>query len=89
MYVGRATKSIRSRISRHKSDPNKPFTHFSVFLVTGSDTTARKRQICDLEALLLNIIKPRPKWNSSVTHFVAAPKLKAKELRTKVKRMQY
>jgi len=89
MYVGLATQSIRSRIEKHMSDPNKPFTHFAVFLVTGSDTTVRKRQIRDLEALLLNIIKPRPKWNSSVTHFVAARKLKAKELTTKLKKGQY
>ncbi len=80
MYVGLATKSIRTRIRDHMGDPKKPFTHFSVFLVTGSKTAARTRRIRDLEALLLNVIKPRPDWNRSKTHFVAAKKLQITEL---------
>lgn len=83
MYVGLATKSIRSRISKHISNRKKPFTHFSVFLVTGSNTSARERRIRDLEALLLNLVKPQPLWNSSTTHFVGAKKLKVTELTTK------
>ena len=79
-YVRLATRSIRSRIHKHSSDPKKPFTHFSVFLVTGSNTPARARRIRDLEALSLNLVKPRPQWNNSTTRFVAARKLKIKEL---------
>lgn len=82
MYVGLATKSIRSRVSNHISNSKKPFTHFSVYLVTGSNTKARARRIRDLEALLLNLVKPRPSWNSSTTHFVGAKKLKVAELNT-------
>lgn len=79
MYIGLATESIRSRIRTHRSDPKKRrFTHFSVFLVTGSNSTARKRRIRDLEALVLNLVKPRPKWNNSRTHFVGAQKLQIK-----------
>jgi len=87
-YVGRAYKGIRSRISSHRLDPKKPFTHFSVFLVTGSNTTARERRIDDLEALLLNIIKPVPQWNKKVTQFIGAEELEAEEQSTKVKRAQ-
>ena len=35
------------------------------------------RRIWDLEALLLNVIKPRPRWNKSKTRFVAAKRLRA------------
>ena len=38
IYVGLATKSIRSRIHAHRADGNIPFTHFSVFLVTGKSS---------------------------------------------------
>lgn len=81
-YVGLATQSIRSRIHTHMGDRKKPLTHFSVFLVTGSNTAARARRIRDLEALLLNVIRPRPIWNGSKTHFVGAKKLKIRELST-------
>lgn len=73
MYVGRATKSIRSRIKRHKHE--KPFTTFSVFLVTGKSPTAKNNRIRDLEALLLNIIKPGPRWNKQGARFIDAKKL--------------
>lgn len=95
-YVGRAKKSIRSRISKHRRDPNKAFTHFSVFLVTGSNTTAREQRIIDLEALLLNIIKPIPQvnnqitqlWNNQITQFMGAKELEAEGETKKVKRAQ-
>ena len=78
-YVGRATQSIRARISSHMRDPQKSFTHFSVFLVTGANTTARERRIVDLEALLLHIMKPVPQWNKQVTQFIGAEKLEVEE----------
>src|SRR5690349_9862266 len=81
MYVGLADKSIRSRIARHRTNPNKPFTHFSVFLVTGTDTEARTNRIRDLEALLLNLIHPRPEWNQSTTQFIGAKTLELEELK--------
>ncbi len=74
IYVGLATKSIRSRISRHLGEI--PFTHFSVFRVTGSSPEEQGRRIRDLEALLLNILRPRTEWNKNKTKFVAAKKLK-------------
>src|SRR5713101_2422597 len=70
IYVGLATKSIRSRIRRHLSAKKIPFTCFSVFLVTGSSQTVQTRRIRDLEALLLNILEPRPEWNKSKTNFM-------------------
>ena len=75
IYVGLATNSIRSRIHRHINDAKIPFTHFSVFLVTGKTCAARARRIRDLEALLLKVIQPTPKWNKSITQFVAARRL--------------
>jgi hypothetical protein len=74
-YVGLATKSIRSRIRNHKDAGKIPFSHFSVFLVTGKSCAARVRRIRDLEALLLKVIKPKPPWNKSITRFVAAKRL--------------
>jgi len=62
-----------------------PAVHDRKGYLAGDD----EKRARDLEAFLLNIIKPRPKWNSSVTHFVAARKLKAKELTTKLKKGQY
>ena len=75
LYVGVATKSIRSRIRTHKNAGKIPFTHFSAFLVTGKSCAARVRRIRDLEALLLKVIKPKPPWNKSITKFVAAKRL--------------
>ena len=46
VYVGLATRSIKGRIQEHIK--NKRFTKFSVFLVTGANTSARKRRIRDL-----------------------------------------
>ena len=74
IYVGLATKSIRSRINSHLK--RIPFTHFSVFLVAGGGSDAQIRRIRDLEALLLNILLTKPEWNKSKTRFVAAKKLK-------------
>ena len=82
VYVGLATKSIRGRIGHHLDpDPlhhrkgKKKFTRFSVFLVTGASSFAKKQRIRDLEALLLNIINPLPKYNNAKTKFVGASKL--------------
>jgi len=75
LYVGLATKSIRSRVRAHIKTGKIPFTHFSVFLVTGKSSAAQKRRIRDLEALLLNIIAPLPSWNKYETGFVAARRL--------------
>ena len=75
IYVGLATKSIRSRIQWHIKRSKIPFTHFSVFLVTGKSSEAQARRIRDLEALLLKIIGPTPQWNRSITNFVAAKRL--------------
>lgn len=75
IYVGRATKSIRSRISSHIRAGKKPFAYFSVFGVAGRSCDARVRRVCDLEALLLRLIKPTPKWNERIPNFVAASKL--------------
>jgi hypothetical protein len=36
------------------------------------------RRIRDLEALLLNILEPRPKWNKSKTNFVGAKRLQVR-----------
>jgi hypothetical protein len=74
IYVGLATQSIRTRIKKHR-ERGIPFTHFSVFLVTGSSRTTQGRRIRDLEALLLNVLKPVPSWNKSRTRFVSAKKL--------------
>ena len=74
MYVGLATKNIKSRIHAHERAGNKAFTHFSIFRVVGKDCDARKRRIRDLEALLLKLIKPTPKWNKNVTRFIHARK---------------
>lgn len=79
IYVGLATKSIRRRISEHLKAGRIPFTRYSVFLVTGSSPKVQYRRIRDLEALLLNIIEPMPKWNKSKTNFVAAKELNAAE----------
>ena len=76
IYVGLATKSIRSRIRNHLR--GIPFTRFSVFLVTGSSPRVQARRIRDLEALLLNLLEPRPAWNKNKTNFVGAKKLQAK-----------
>ena len=75
LYVGLATKSIRSRILRHMKVGEIPFTHFSVFLVTGQSCAARERRIRDLEALLLKVMLPIPLCNKSKTKFVGARKL--------------
>jgi hypothetical protein len=80
VYVGLATKSIRSRIDSHIEKGGKEFTHFSVFLVTGKSPTVQARRIRDLEALFLNVIEPKPKYNKSVTKFVAARKLEVKNI---------
>jgi hypothetical protein len=76
VYVGLATKSIRARIQAHVRKGDIKFTHFSVFLVTGQSSKAQERRIRDLEALLLNVLRPKPKWNRLSTSFVAATKLK-------------
>ena len=81
LYVGLATKSIRSRISSHKRKGKIPFTHFSVFLVTGRSDSALKLRIRDLEALLLNVMEHRPNWNKSITKFVRAKELQEKDSR--------
>ena len=75
IYVGRATKSIRSRISSHLRAGKKPFASFSVFRVAGRSCDARVRRVCDLEALLLRVIEPRPEWNERIPKFMAASKL--------------
>jgi len=75
IYVGLATKSIRSRINAHKAAGEIPFTHFSVFFVTGKRGLAQARRIRDLEALLLKVIRPRPEWNKCETKFISAKKL--------------
>jgi len=75
IYVGLATKSIRSRIKAHKDAGKIPFTRFSVFLVTGKTGLAQARRIRDLEALLLKVIVPLPKWNKCETKFISAKKL--------------
>lgn len=76
IYVGLATKSIRSRVREHIRAGRIPFTRFSVFLVAGESPAVQGRRIRDLEALLLNVIKPRPRWNKSKTRFVAAKRLR-------------
>ena len=75
IYVGLATKSIRSRINAHRAKGEIPFTHFSVFLVTGKSGLAQARRIRDLEALLLKVILPRPEWNKRQTKFISAKRL--------------
>lgn len=75
VYVGLATKSIRSRIYSHITKGKIRFTHFSVFLVTGNSSAVQARRIRDLEALLLDVIGPGPIWNKSVTKFVSARRL--------------
>ena len=72
VYVGLATNSIRSRIERHIKKGDIRFSHFSVFLVTGRSPEAQHRRIRDLEALLLNVLEERPRWNKAKTHFVGA-----------------
>jgi hypothetical protein len=74
VYVGLASKNIKSRISAHERDGKKAFTHFSIFRVVGKDCDTRKRRIRDLEALLLKLIRPRPEWNKNVTRFIHARK---------------
>ena len=78
VYVGLATRSIRSRIRSHLDARKIHFTRFSVFLVTGSSRMVQARRIRDLEALLLNILEPRPKWNKSKTNFVGAKRLQVR-----------
>lgn len=80
IYVGLATRSIRSRIYYHKQRGKIPFTHFAVFLVAGNSAVVQGRRIRDLEALLLHVIGPKPKWNKAVTKFVAARKLKVENI---------
>jgi hypothetical protein len=75
IYVGLATKSIRTRMRHHRQKGKIPFKRFSIFLVTGSSNSMQGRRIRDLEALLLNVLKPMPIWNKSRTKFVAARKL--------------
>jgi hypothetical protein len=75
IYVGLATKSIRSRIKAHRAAGKIPFTHFSVFLVTGKSGLAQARRIRDLEALLLKVILPRPEWNKCETKVISAKRL--------------
>jgi len=75
IYVGLATNSIRARIHAHSRKGTIPFTHFSVFLVTGRRTEAQARRIRDLEALLLTVLQPIPKWNKVKTSFVGARRL--------------
>jgi hypothetical protein len=75
IYVGLATNSIRARIRAHSLKGAIPFTHFSVFLVTGRSTEAQARRIRDLEALLLTVLQPIPKWNKVKTNFVGARRL--------------
>ncbi len=77
IYVGLATRSLSSRVQKHFRAGRIPFTHFSVFLVAGESPAVQGRLIRDLEALLLNVIMPRPKWNKSKAHFVAARRLHA------------
>jgi hypothetical protein len=72
VYVGLATNSIRSRIKRHIAKGDIRFSHFSVFLVTGRNSEAQRTRIRDLEALLLNVLKQKPRWNKFATHFVGA-----------------
>lgn len=76
LYVGLATKSIRARVKDHCKKGRILFTHFSVFLVTGRSSKAQAQRIRDLEALLLNIIKPMPSGNHRCTKFVGARELK-------------
>lgn len=76
LYVGLATNSIRARVRAHLQRGTIPFTHFSVFLVTGRSAQAQARRIRDLEALLLNVLQPVPEWNKVKTHFVGAQRLK-------------
>lgn len=76
LYLGLATNSIRARVRAHLKRGTIPFTHFSVFLVTGRSVQAQARRIRDLEALLLNVLEPIPKWNKVRTHFVGAKRLK-------------
>ena len=75
VYVGRAAKSIRTRIRQHLKDGAKEFAYFSVFRVAGRSCDGRVRRVCDLEALLLRLIKPTPKFNERIPKFVAAEKL--------------
>lgn len=75
IYVGLATNSIRARIRAHVRRGTIPFTHFSVFLVTGRSAEAQARRIRDLEALLLNVLQPMPKWNKAKTNFIGAHRL--------------
>jgi hypothetical protein len=75
LYVGLATNSIRARVRAHLKRGTIPFTHFSVFLVTGRSAQAQARRIRDLEALLLNVLRPIPAWNKVKTNFVGARRL--------------
>ena len=75
IYVGLATNSIRARLRSHSRNSKIPFTHFSVFLVTGRSTEAQARRIRDLEALLLTLLQPIPKWNKVKTNFIGARRL--------------
>lgn len=79
VYVGLATKSIRSRIESHIKKGGKQFTHFSVFLVTGKSQIVQARRIRDLEALLLNMINPPPIYNQNKTKFIGAKELELDE----------
>jgi hypothetical protein len=76
--VGKATQSLRGRIGTHMKEQKKHFTHFSVFLVTGTNKTktSQCRRIQDLEALILKILDPnKPKHNRQSANFAAAKKL--------------
>jgi len=75
IYVGLATNSVRARIRAHSRKGTIPFTHFSVFLVTGRSTEVQTCRIRDLEALLLTVLQPLPKWNRVKTNFVGARRL--------------
>ena len=75
VYVGRATKSIRTRIRNQMKDSKKDFAYFSVFRVVGRSNDARVNRVCDLEALLLRLIKPMPLFNKKKESFVNASKL--------------
>jgi hypothetical protein len=75
LYVGLATNSIRARVRAHMRRGTIRFTHFSVFLVTGRSGEAQAQRIRDLEALLLNVLQLKPKWNKVRTNFIGARRL--------------
>jgi hypothetical protein len=43
--------------------------------VTGRSSEAQARRIRDVEALLLTVLQPTPKWNKVKTNFVGARRL--------------